>query len=205
MRQLLPLAKITGVEIDPEVVEVGRRFFDLPSDVRVVLGDARSALSSSPLAEEKETYDVIIVDAFQFPYVPFQLCTVEFFRELERRLSPGGAIVVNVGRDEDGRDVVYAIARTMSTVMAVVRGVDVPSHPNTMLVATRHDPTADAGLQASGYSANVVSKLTPLPTPKTLSIPPNTPVFTDDHAPVEAITDSLVLRRVLSLMRHGWS
>jgi len=196
--RLYPAAAITGIELDPSVVDIGRRFFELPDTVRVITDDARAALNKPPLNPVSEPFDVILIDAFQFPYVPFQLTTLEFFRSVERQLAPGGAVVVNVGRDEDARAVVDAIGRAMQEVFPVVRGVDVASLPNTIVVATRHDPSQDAGISALQLPVPVARELAALPPIARLVIPADTPVWTDDLAPVESVTDRIVLRRLLA-------
>jgi spermidine synthase len=48
------------------------------------------------LNRRKDTYDLILVDAFQGGYVPFHLLTKEFYTLLKQRLAPGGAAVFNV-------------------------------------------------------------------------------------------------------------
>ena len=42
-------------------------------------------------------YDVIMVDAYRQPYIPFYLATREFFQLARDRLEPGGVVIVNVG------------------------------------------------------------------------------------------------------------
>ena len=91
-----PQARIDGVELDPDVTAVGRRYFGLDDNPRlhVITADAR------PFLRRTHTrYDLIVVDAYRPPYVPFYLATQEFFRLARSRLAPGGAIVLNVGVD----------------------------------------------------------------------------------------------------------
>ena len=191
-RHLYPAAAVTGVELDPVVVEAGRRWLGLPADVRVVVDDARAFLG-----RDTARYDVIIVDAFQFPYVPFHLTTVEFFRELKRHLRPGGALMLNVGRDRQAHDVVHAVARTAGVVFAFVRGADARNSSNTILVATGHPPRHDRGLRSLGLPPRVRDRLAHLPRLRPWRAPDDAPLLTDDRAPVEALTDGIVLRRIL--------
>jgi spermidine synthase len=202
-RRLYPASMVTGVEIDPEVVAVGRRYFALPDDVRVIADDARAALHHPPLSDERSAFDVILADAFQFPYIPFQLCTIEFFRELDARLAQGGALVLNVGRDERSHDVVDAVSTTLAMVFPVVRGVDVPDMPNTLLVATRHPVSEDAGVEKLGLSGDLAGDLRHLPVPRTWTPAAGAMVLTDDRAPVEALTDRVIVRRLWFIFRNG--
>ena len=58
--------------------------------------DARPFLRSTD-----ERYDLIVVDAYHQPYVPFYLATREFFRLVRARLAPGGIVALNVATVPD--------------------------------------------------------------------------------------------------------
>ena len=79
--------EVTGVEIDPRM-EVGRRWLGLGDNpnLRVVADDGRPYLQ---LTDDR--YDVIVVDAYHQPYIPFYLATKEFFALVRERLNPGGS------------------------------------------------------------------------------------------------------------------
>ena len=74
--QLYPQVEIDGVEIDPEVSEAARRYMGLDDNPRleVISADGRPYLE---LTDER--YDIIVVDAYHQPYIPFHLATTEFF------------------------------------------------------------------------------------------------------------------------------
>ena len=112
-----PGAHLDGVEIDPELEEVGRRYFDMGSNpnLTVLNEDARPWLRRS-----EGGYDVIIVDSYRQPYVPFYLATREFFDLVRDRLAPEGVVVVNVGHPEGNDDLEKVIGRTMSAVFPSV-------------------------------------------------------------------------------------
>ena len=77
--------RVRGVEIDPAVVELGRRHFGLPAEapwLGTVIGDGRVAIRSLP---PEPAFDLVIVDAFAKEYyIPFHLATEEAFREVSR-------------------------------------------------------------------------------------------------------------------------
>lgn len=186
---LFPEAEVTGVELDAEVVEVGRRFMGLPESTRVEVQDARAFL-----ARDDGRYDVIIVDAFDFPYVPFQLATREFFQAVEAHLAEGGVVVINVGRYRDDYRVVDAIAKTLQTLFARVDGVDV-RQSNTVLMAARHPRSQDAGLDSLGLEPNHRRRLRARPL-KPWKPAEDAIVLTDDRAPVEWMTDGIILSAI---------
>ena len=60
-------------------------------------------------------YDLIVVDAYHQPYVPFYLATREFFRLVRERLAPGGIVALNVAAVPGDRRLVSAIGSTLGS------------------------------------------------------------------------------------------
>lgn len=87
-----PEMRIDAVELDPDVVAVAKRFFALPDDprVRVFVDDGAHFLETAA-----DTYDIIVVDAFEDDRIPAQLATQAFILAARDRLSEGGVIVYN--------------------------------------------------------------------------------------------------------------
>lgn len=85
--------RVDVVEIDPDVIEIAKKFFNLRQDSRldVINDDARVHLSRT-----NKTYDVIILDAYSKSYVPFHLMTKEFYSLIHKRLSNEGVFVLNL-------------------------------------------------------------------------------------------------------------
>ena len=88
-----PNAQVDVVELDPEVVNVAYRYFELPRDPRldVEVEDGRRFL-----AQNDRPWDTIIVDAFYSDSIPFHLATREFLELAQSRLAPGGTVVANI-------------------------------------------------------------------------------------------------------------
>ncbi|HMI69107.1 MAG TPA: fused MFS/spermidine synthase, partial [Solirubrobacteraceae bacterium] len=105
-----PRTWVDGVEIDPALTDVGRRLFDMRAPrLRVHTADARPFLRRS-----SARWDVIVVDAYRQPYIPFYLATREFFELARDRLAPGGLVIVNVGHPEGARELERVLGRTMA-------------------------------------------------------------------------------------------
>lgn len=197
---------IDGIEIDPAIVEAGRRFFGMTQpNLRVIVEDGRLALRR--LAQEGVRYDIIAVDAYRVPYVPWHLTTVEFFQEARAALTAQGVVAINVGRTvrADGRQdrrLIEAMTHTMQQVFPSVHTLDVADSFNTILVGTAQ-PTSITTLAA--HYANLPPEA-PLPLRRALaaaisgarpSVPSNV-LFTDDRAPVETIINQMVIDYLLS-------
>jgi predicted membrane-bound spermidine synthase len=91
---VFPEAEIDGFEIDPEIINVGYNLFNMKDEnLTVYVKDARSGLIHS-----EYKYDIISVDAYRPPYIPWHLTTREFFLEIKHKLSDKGTLVINVAR-----------------------------------------------------------------------------------------------------------
>lgn len=114
-------ARIVGVEIDPLVVELSKEYFGVrESDrLRVEVADGRTYLSM-----HREMFDIVVMDAFNPPTIPFHLATKEFFQLVESRLKENGAIAVNVPRYGEPRHVIDPVCATMEQVFGEVLLVD---------------------------------------------------------------------------------
>ena len=189
---------IDGIEIDPDIAKAGRKYFDMNApNLNVIVQDGRWALTHS-----NAVYSVIGVDAYRLPYIPWQLTTVEFFSEARDHLTDDGVLVVNVGRAPEDRRLVEAIAGTLQVVFPSVHVLDVPDTFNSVLVGTVRHTNPDnlaqnmAGLQPGAHPFLVrtlkrsIQALQPTPESNT--------VFTDDHAPVEQLTNAMVMEFILS-------
>ena len=88
-----PNVHIDAVELDPEVVDVAYKYFDLPRDPRleVEVEDGRRFISAN-----EGPWDTIVVDAFYSDAIPFHLATREFLELARSRLAPGGTVVTNI-------------------------------------------------------------------------------------------------------------
>jgi spermidine synthase len=182
---------ITGVEIDPEILNVARRYFHLDeANVHPVVADARYWLDT-----HAGKYDVIALDAYQQPYIPFHLTTREFFTGVRNHLSPGGVVVANVGRTATDYRLVDAIASTMAAVYPSVFLIDVPQFTNTMVYGSTQPTTlADVehnlGLTSEPLAKDVAASAIAQGNLRVSQY--HSQVFTDDLAPVERLIDEII-------------
>jgi spermidine synthase len=183
-----PEARLDGVEIDPAVSAVGRRYFGLSDNPRLTVetADARPFLQ-----ETHERYDLIFIDAYRQPYVPFYLATREFFRLVRQRLLPGGIVALNVstvpGDDRLARAVAGTLAAEFPEVVTwqalrfnqFVLGLSAPQSRAVMTARLLTAPQAllpDTRLLARDMRTAV----------------PAARPWTDDRAPVEWVTDRMI-------------
>ena len=190
---------IDGWEIDPEIIAVGRQWFDMSEpNLNAIAEDGRWGIQHSPYK-----YSVIGVDAYRLPYIPFHLTTVEFFEILRDHLTDEGSAVINVGRTPTDRRLIEGMVGTLQVVFESVHVVDVPQTFNTIVFATVQ-PTSPENLilnqlelTAEGAHPLLIDVLgrsieNLRPTPQ------SDVVFTDDLAPIEQLTNAIALRFMLS-------
>ncbi|MEY2441578.1 MAG: hypothetical protein QOJ46_1004, partial [bacterium] len=184
-----PRTRIDAVEIDGELTEIGRRYFDLRAPrLHTHAADARPFLRRS-----KQRYDVIVVDAYRQPYIPFYLVTREFFELARDRLAPGGVVLVNVGHPERSERLEQVLSATMGAVFRTVLR-DPSESTNSVLLATATGASAGR-LRAA--AAGLPAPLAPVASAAAARLRPSLRggrVYTDDVAPVEWLVDASILQ-----------
>lgn len=117
------LEQVDVVEIDPEVVEIARRFFQLPDDprLRIMVQDGRLFVDrkAREVREGKASpYDIIVVDAYFADAIPYHLTTREFIQSLDGILSPDGVVVSNIigALAGDRSQLLRSLTRTFASV-----------------------------------------------------------------------------------------
>ena len=140
-------------------------------------------------------YDVISVDAYRQPYIPFYLTTREFFELVRDRLEPGGVVIVNVGHPEGQDDLEKVLAATMGEVFPHVLR-DPIEDTNTLLVGERGADLGRAAQRGRPATCRPSSGRWRV-TPRRGSRPPlpGGEVYTDDKAPGR-VADRQVDRRL---------
>ena len=187
-----PRVAIDGVELDPKLNEVARRYFGAGDNprMRLIAADGRPYLALT-----KKRYDLIVVDAYRQPYVPFYLATEEFFALARKHLRPGGAIALNVAATPHDRRLSDAIGTTLLTAFPQAwrwRALQF----NDVLFALR-EPVTRAELERRASRApGVVARLLPLFRSRLAPVRPHGRPLTDDRAPVEWLTDRMILDQV---------
>jgi len=109
-----PEAQVDVVEIDPKVIEVGRRFFRLDEypQLNAVADDARRFLRRTDAR-----YDLILADVFHgVRCIPAHLVTREFFALVRSRLDDQGLFAFNLGTAVEGEHarIFQSVLKTLS-------------------------------------------------------------------------------------------
>lgn len=185
-----PDAAVDVVEIDPQVIEVGRKFFKLDQHprVRAHAGDARRFL----LQSGGKKWDLVFGDAYNgIRQIPPHLATQEFFQQIADHLAPQGVFIMNVISAVSGPK-----AELTSGMLATVRKVF--PHVELFAVGFRHEEAqnviflcsredlkpliADRYVAPGSWQERLIRTRVPAGT-----VPRSGFVFTDDFNPVDAI------------------
>jgi spermidine synthase len=184
-----PRTRVDAVEIDPVLSDVGRRLFDMRGP-RLYLhhADARPWLRA-----QSRRFDVIYVDAYRQPYVPFYLATREFFELARSRLAPGGTVLINVGHPERSQDLERVLSAGMREVFGHVAR-DPSESTNTQLMASDAPLT---GARLRGAAGALPRELVPVAAGAAQRLAPplsGGSAYTDDRAPVEWLIDASIVQ-----------
>lgn len=195
---------ITGIELDPQIIEVGQRYFEMNQpNLTAVAADGRHWLAR----QHKDTkWEMVAIDAYRPPYIPFHLTTVEFFTLVRDHMSEQGVLAINVGRTANNFALVDALVSTLSVVFPSVHIIDEPGPAqnlgNSLVVATMEPTQLErykqniAGISAEfdvafpaefvTFAQGTVAHARVAQSSTTLR------PFTDDHAPVERVVHGIV-------------
>jgi len=89
-----PKAKITGVDIDPVMVEMGRKYLGL-ENVETVIEDAQDFLSANSHQSPDIKYDLILIDLYVGDEVPAKFETDNYIHLVRSCLERGRVAVFN--------------------------------------------------------------------------------------------------------------
>lgn len=171
-----PQAQIDVVEIDPLMDQIASDFFDYRqlSNLSLIHQDGRVYLN-----QNRQTYDMVYIDAFSSLSPPYQLATAEATQRAKQALAPGGVVVVNVlarpGIDDEYFAATYrTYQHVFESVKAYpVQGGDPSQRQNVVFVMGAHGAVAHVadGMRLYAEAPAPVKGL----------------LLSDDHAPVDQL------------------
>ena len=185
-----PRTRVDGVEIDGALTDVGRRLFDLRGpDLHLHTADARPFLRRTT-----RRWDLIVVDAYRQPYIPFYLATRSSSRSCATTSRRAATVLVNVGHPERlGR------AREGADGDDGLRVHDGAARPEraTQHAARRHRRAGARRGALAPPTPRAAAGLPPSPRRRPRGWRPalrGGDVYTDDRAPVEWLIDASIVQ-----------
>lgn len=184
-----PDAAVDVVEIDPAVIEAGRKFFKLGEHPRVA-AHAQDARHFMRMNDKK--YDLIFGDAYNgVRHIPAHLASEEFFRLVSERLAPGGQFLMNVITAAEGPDaeLLGSMTATLRKVFPHVEAFAVGgggAHSQNVILIAGSDDFAPLITDKTYVPGSWQDQLARAHLPKH-RLPADGIAFTDDYNPVDAV------------------
>jgi spermidine synthase len=185
LHRFLPNVPVTSVELDPTVIQMAEKYFGIRDEpnFQLVNKDGRIFLMNS-----KDRYDVILIDAYRGPFVPFHLLTKEFYQIVKDHLADGGVIAQNVEPST------MLFDASVKTVQSVFPNLDFYNAEGNVVTVAYDGPARSNGDldQLARQRQNALKMRYNLDDMvkqrlRTVPIDPNAKVLTDDFAPVETL------------------
>ena len=89
-------AKIVAVDIDPIMVELGKKFLGLEDrGIEIVIGDAYEFLSQNDKSKSKKKFDLILVDLYVGDEFPKKFETKNYIQRIRSVLAHNGIAIFN--------------------------------------------------------------------------------------------------------------
>jgi spermidine synthase len=179
----LPDTAILAVELDKDVVELAKKYFKFQetAKLRAVVADGRTFLM-----KDRDKWDLILIDAYRGPFVPFHLLTKEFYTLVKSRLNPGGVVVQNI----EPSTMLFDSAT--ATLKSIFPSVDLyEAGGNVVAIAYEGPQLSQAELKARAAKAQERFKprydLRTMADARRIFTRPTGKIMTDDFAPVETL------------------
>ncbi len=190
LHRFLPNVAVTSVELDPAVLELAKKYFGIRDEpnFQVVNRDGRLFLS-----ESRDKYDIILIDAYRGPFVPFHLLTREFYQIVKDHLAAGGVVAQNI---EPSTMLFDSAVKTINAVFPQLEFYKADGNIVTVaydgaerkvedLAAVAHDRDKAYGLRYS--LTDMLNQRRRIDIAGGQVIDASAKVLTDDFAPVETL------------------
>ncbi len=190
LHRFLPKVPVTSVELDPTVLELARKYFGIKDEPNFSVSNADGRIF---LKKSTELYDIIFVDAYRGPFVPFHLLTKEFYALVKSHLAEGGVLVQNV----EPSTMLFDSA--VVTINSVFPQLDIyPAEGNVVMTAYNGEAVSTQELQHNAEQrqnmfhfrydlAELLAQRRHLDLGDENAIDRNAKLLTDDFAPVETL------------------
>lgn len=189
-----PDVTIDAVDIDPVVIDVAEKFFDVRRSDRLRLhaGDGRTFVRKSP-----KRYDLISIDAYTHgrygSTIPPHVVTREFFEEVSSKLNDGGICHFHsyAARNTRFTRALYKTLKEVFPSVVMLGETELIASTAPLFVDADHLRARSAELRKRlpEIEARFATLTTaPLPTH-------DVPVLTDDFAPVDTLLRGIAVTR----------
>lgn len=97
VQKFYPEAKMLGVEIDQEVVNIAQCYFGLATvkNLKISVDDGGQFVAKLANSKKQNQFDLIIVDVYVGDKIPKEFTTIKFLKSLTKIMSHDGVVILN--------------------------------------------------------------------------------------------------------------
>lgn len=190
-----PKVNIDLVEIDKEVLGAAEKYFDLNEpEINKIVRDGRVFLNQTD-----KKYDYMIIDAYSKQlFIPFHLTTDEFFQSTKTRLNEGGILAMNINAAGWSSELLQKISQTIRKNYAQVKVLPIEGTYNYLVFASDKEMNFD--LSGADVDENLEKYKEKLYNVIELGGFDEEMILTDNLAPIEFMTDAMILKVFLNYL-----
>lgn len=121
LHALYPKATMDGVDIDKDMIDVGRKYFGLGSmpSLTLVSQDARRYIREA--LKKRIVFDMIVIDIFIGKHIPEFLLEQSFWESVEKVLQTHGILLLNYLREDEYFAKSDKVANILTNLFATVK------------------------------------------------------------------------------------
>lgn len=119
-----PKARIVGVEIDPVVIKLGKKYFDLDKipNLKIINADAAAWV------KKDGKFDLILIDIYLADQIPQSCETEEFLKRIKELLSPAGLAIFNRLFYKEKKKEAEIFIKKLGKIFSQISSVRTPSN-----------------------------------------------------------------------------
>lgn len=118
LRHWYPKARITAIDIDKTMIDIGKKFFELDRINNLIL---KKADAKNFIHQTKQKYDLVIVDLSFGRNIPTFVSMHRFLSAIKKLRTHQGVIIINFLREKEYREISDTLKNTLLQIFATVR------------------------------------------------------------------------------------
>ncbi len=117
--QKWPKAKITGIEIDPVMIKLGKKYFDLGANSGLQIFEAAASKCIKLLAQQHKKFDLILVDIYSGGQLGEKIVSNSSLGNLKKICTRNRRLIFNQSSFKESKGTLEAFQRKISANFAI--------------------------------------------------------------------------------------
>lgn len=122
IQKYYPGAKMLGVEIDREVVNIAQCYFSLATvkNLKISIDDGSRLIKKLSEAKKISRFDLVILDAYLGDKIPKAFTTIKFFKSLTKIMTHNGVVILNHLFTDQHKNQAGALVKDMEKIFGKI-------------------------------------------------------------------------------------